>query len=224
MLGKERALDAPLNGDWRGVADVPAENFTCGHCGWNVAPAKGWNTAANVEVDDHQVATGRIRICHRCNRPTFIQATPPMQVPGVSPGQDVDELPTDIEALYLEARRSAGASAYTASVLACRKLLMNIAVSKDARPDQSFVKYIEYLAEQGYVPPGGEGWVDHIRKRGNEATHEIRLMNDDDATELLLFAEMLLRFVYEFPARVPASTTPVQDTEGGDAQDSDGSK
>ena len=45
--------------------------------------------------------------------------------------------------------------------------------------------------------------MDHIRKKGNEATHEIALMTAQDATELISFAEMLLKFVYEFPARVP---------------------
>jgi hypothetical protein len=58
----------------------------------------------------------------------------------------------------------------------------------------------------GYVPPDGKGWVDHIRKKGNEATHEIALMTAADAEELISFVEMLLKFVYEFPARVPAAT------------------
>ena len=55
-----------------------------------------------------------------------------------------------------------------------------------------------------YVPPNGQGWVDHIRKKGNEANHEIRLMSRRDAEELILLAEMLLKFVYEFPSRVPS--------------------
>ena len=62
-----------------------------------------------------------------------------------------------------------------------------------------------YLADNGYVPPNGRGWVDHIRKKGNEATHEIALMQQGDAEELISFVEMLLKFIYEFPARVPTS-------------------
>lgn len=45
--------------------------------------------------------------------------------------------------------------------------------------------------------------MDHIRKKGNEATHEIALMTDNDARELLGFVEMLLRFIYEFPKMIP---------------------
>jgi hypothetical protein len=95
--------------------------------------------------------------------------------------------------------------AYTAAVLACRKILMHIAVEKQAQENQSFVVYVEYLAGKHYVPPGGEGWVDHIRKKGNEANHEIKLMSKADAEELITFVEMLLKLIYEFPARVPAA-------------------
>ena len=44
--------------------------------------------------------------------------------------------------------------------------------------------------------------MDAIRKDGNEATHEIALADADEAAQLLDFTEMLLKFVYEFPARM----------------------
>lgn len=76
---------------------------------------------------------------------------------------------------------------------------MNIAIAEGQR----FIEYIDYLANNGFVPPKGRGWVDHIRKKGNEATHEINPMTHADATELVSFSEMLLKFIYEFPAQVP---------------------
>lgn len=51
----------------------------------------------------------------------------------------------------------------------------------------------------------GREWVDAIRKSGNEATHEIVLASEDDAKQLLDFAEMLLRIVYEFPMKIHRS-------------------
>jgi hypothetical protein len=69
--------------------------------------------------------------------------------------------------------------------------------------DKSFQFYVEYLGNAGYIPPDGKGWVDHIRTKGNEATHEIVITQKADAEELFNFLEMLLRFVYEFPARIP---------------------
>jgi hypothetical protein len=50
--------------------------------------------------------------------------------------------------------------------------------------------------------------VDHIRKKGNEANHEIALMTRVDAEELLSFSEMLLKFIYEFPSRIPGARGP----------------
>jgi len=80
---------------------------------------------------------------------------------------------------------------------------MNIAVTQGAEEGKSFFHYVEYLANNGFVPPNGKGWVDHIRKRGNEATHEIEIMSKEISEELISFIEMLLKFIYEFPAKVP---------------------
>jgi hypothetical protein len=80
---------------------------------------------------------------------------------------------------------------------------MHIGVQQGAAPNQSFLAYVDYLAATGYVPPNGKAWVDHIRKKGNEATHEIVLMSPADAEELLSFLSMLLKFIYDFPSRVP---------------------
>lgn len=79
---------------------------------------------------------------------------------------------------------------------------MNIAVANGAHEGLKFIQYVDYLAEKGFVPPNGKEWVDHIRCKGNEATHEIKIMNRSDAEELIGFLEMLLKFIYEFPARI----------------------
>ncbi len=81
---------------------------------------------------------------------------------------------------------------------------MHIAVQKGAKQGDSFVKYVEYLAAKGYVPPDGKIWVDYIRQKGNEANHEINLMNEQDARALIAFVEMFLKLVYEFPKKVPS--------------------
>ena len=54
---------------------------------------------------------------------------------------------------------------------------MNLAVSQGADQNLKFIEYVDYLACNGFVPPNGRGWVDHIRKKGNEATHEIVVMD-----------------------------------------------
>lgn len=82
---------------------------------------------------------------------------------------------------------------------------MNIGVAQGAKEGDTFIKYVEFLAKEGYVPPNGKAWVDHIRKKGNEANHEIVLMSKTDADELVLFIEMLLKFIYEFPNKIPTT-------------------
>lgn len=80
---------------------------------------------------------------------------------------------------------------------------MNIAVALSAKEGLKFIEYVEFLSGKGYIPPNGKHWVDHIRVKGNEATHEIALMTLPEASDLLTFTEMLLRFIYEFPTMIP---------------------
>lgn len=77
---------------------------------------------------------------------------------------------------------------------------MHIAVAKGAPAGDDFIKYVEYLADNHFIPPDAKQWVDHIRKKGNEANHQINIMSQNEAEELIIFCEMLLKLIYEFPA------------------------
>jgi hypothetical protein len=118
-------------------------------------------------------------------------------------GQAVPNVPEDLNTLYEEARRCTTSNCYTAAVLLSRKMLMNIAVKEGAEEGLHFIRYVEYLKDNNYIPPKGKHWVDHIRAKGNEATHEIKQMREQDAKDLLNFIEMLLRLIYDFPGRIP---------------------
>ena len=183
------------DGPWAGIQNLKAHGFTCGFCGKDVASEKAYYLQNYPQF--------HIRICPGCNRPSFFEGT--AQVPGVAFGDPVRHVPPEVGGLYDEARRCTADNAFTAAVLATRKLLMHIAVDRGAKDGQTFLQYIEYLAANGFVPPNGKGWVDHIRRKGNEANHEIVLMKQEDAVDLINFSEMLLKFIYEFPSRVPAA-------------------
>lgn len=185
-----------MDARWTGSKTIKSISYQCGHCASVVASDKGY--FSHDRINGYQ---GSIYICPHCARPTFFHCK--SKIPEVAPGNEVEHVPEDVYALYKEARNSAAASACTAAVLACRKLLMNIAVAQGAKENLRFIEYVDYLADNGFVPPNGRGWVDHIRKKGNEATHEIVLMGNKDSEELIAFAEMLLKFIYEFPAKVP---------------------
>ena len=182
---------------WQEVRTIEPASYRCGYCGNDVASKEGWGTNSST--------SGRIRICPQCNGPTFFSAFA-TQTPGPLHGGDVSSLPEDIAPLYREARHSITVEAYTGSVMLCRKILMNVSVSKGAPEGLRFVKYVEWLVEQAYVPRGSEGWVQYIKDRGNEANHEIKPMTEGDAIGVLRFTEQLLRNMFELPGLVPSSS------------------
>jgi hypothetical protein len=196
----------PLNGNWAGLANLPARRYRCGFCGDQVASEKGWITDTVIpNTDTHP---GQLRVCPICKQPTFFRTFGPpepgvAQVPGAPVGAVVKHLPPDVGRLYEEAKDCHAASAFTAAVLALRKLLMHIAVEKEAKESLTFVEYVDYLDRRHYLGHDGKGWVDLIRTRSNEANHEIELMTADDSGHLLTLAEMLLKLVYEFPGNLP---------------------
>ena len=177
--------------EWLGVVNVKAKHFTCGFCGCSVGPSFGYQ---------HGSGCRDIFICPTCDQPNYFGEK---QTPSPLLGDKVENVPSEINSLYNEARACTSVNAFTAAVLACRKILMHIAVDKGAPGGERFIEYVEYLSNKGYVPPNGKDWVDHIRNKGNEANHEITIMSKEDALDLITFSEMLLKFIYEFPKRIP---------------------
>lgn len=181
--------------DWERYDEIPLNRYKCGYCGHSVASNQGLQGRDHV---GNRIATA---LCPNCNSPTLI--TPWKQVPGPLYGAEIEGIDDEsVGQLYEEARACMAASAYTAAVLACRKILMHVAVAKGAERNRSFVDYVTYLADSGYVPPDGRPWLDAIREAGNQANHEIVIANRDRASEVLSFVEMLLRLVFELPHRI----------------------
>ncbi len=184
--------------EWRQQLNpAPSIAFKCAHCGNAVGAITAW---------EKRNQSSKVAICSVCDQATVL--TGDRQFPGVTFGGEVKGLPSDTSALYEEARRCMGVSAYTAAVLLCRKILMHIAVETGAAAGLKFVEYVQYLSDEHYVPPNATGWVDHIREKGNEANHEITLMSREEAEQLMSFTEILLLLVYELPQRVPGASQP----------------
>lgn len=189
--------DSRVPGEWHQEVQLPGRYYLCGHCGANIASERGYRSNQDTKIGPI------IYICGGCNRPSFFYES--IQIPSSPLGASVMNLPPDIQTVYEEARQCCSVQAYTSSVLVCRKLIMHVAVNKSAKENQSFAHYVDYLADQGYVPPDGKAWVNRIRTQGNEATHEIVVKSLTDAQEVLGFVEMLLKFIFEFPARIGPS-------------------
>lgn len=200
-------MRAPLPARYRwgtglktGIQPVP---YSCGFCGHATADDKAYYPLTTGSDDAAAVGVYSIRICGFCQRPTFLEQGEP-NTPAERMGESVEHLPQDIESLYDEMRSTTGVGAYTAAVLAARKILMHVAVDKGAGEGEPFATYVEFLTEKHFIPTGAEVWVDYIRNRANEANHEINLMTQADADALVRLTTQLLRNVYELPGAVPA--------------------
>ena len=186
--------------NWLHLEVLPPKSYKCGFCSDKISSERGYKIGLQRDGSGTQI--GGIYICPSCHGPTFF-APNGKQIPDGSIGNSVLHVPDNLNALYEEARKCVIDNCYTAAVLLCRKLLMHISVEQGAQKGLSFVEYVEYLSDKNYIPPNGKSWVNHIRKKGNEANHEIVLMDQNDAKDLIVFIEMLLKFIYEFPKMVP---------------------
>ena len=192
---------------WHSLADIPSRRYVCAYCSRDVSPAKGY-----FKVDARGKHDAYVYICHHCSNPSYFDGDD-RQHPAPVFGEPVSHISDQsVASLYEEARRATGVSAYTAAVLCCRKLLMQVAVSKGAPANKPFV---EYLADRHYIPPDAKPWVDHIRMRGNEANHEIAIAGKDTAEELVSFCHMLLKVIFEFPAVVRKRYPPAPSSGAG---------
>lgn len=190
--------------DWSHIASGESKKYKCGYCGESVASEK--NYVSIFSVNNRGVVFGKIYICHHCHKPTFFDSEN-IQTPGAVFGESVKDISDDgVSALYEESRKCYSSGSFTSAVLACRKLLMHIAVSKGAKAGLKFIQYVEFLSDNNFIPPGSKEWVDHIREKGNEANHEIVIMKKEEAEDLISFIHMLLKIIYEFPANMSRKT------------------
>ncbi len=188
---------------WNEPERVSNVVFKCGHCGNKVASNSGYPLMAPKSVGNMNGTrqNGGVYICPNCNVPSLeVPDTEGQMIPPATPGNSVGGLPDEVRLLYNEARKCIAADSPTAATMLCRKLLVNVAVTEGAPHGQSFAQYVSYLETHNCIPRKGKDWVDKIRKLGNEANHEIQLIDFDDAIKALLFTEMLLRFLYELPS------------------------
>jgi hypothetical protein len=185
---------------WHQVDSSDGLDYNCAYCGHKVAASQRYRAVAPTGHVNNAPTVSTIEICPHCANPTYFQQRE-KQFPSPAFGRTVRNISEPkIQALYEESRVCTAQGAFTASVMLCRKLIMNIAVHQGAAANLSFVAYVDYLGSKGFVPPNGKKWVDEIRQKGNEANHEIELMTAKDAERSITFIENLLRFIFELPS------------------------
>lgn len=167
--------------------------LVCGYCGEHVAPSKGYC----ISTRDRHIAY--IYQCPHCKNPIIYFITDNESIPGAMFGREVKNLPENIHALYNECRTCYANQCYTSAQMIARTLLMHIAVEQGADAGWSFARYVNYLNDNGYIPPNGRQWVDFIRTSGNVANHEIVIKEKEETEKVITFLSTLLLVIYELP-------------------------
>lgn len=182
-----------LGFEYRDTRYLKSISLVCGYCGEHVAPSKGYC----ISTRDRDVAY--IYQCPHCQNPIIYFIAAEETVPGAMFGREVKNLPENIHSLYNECRTCYANQCYTSAQMIARTLLMHIAVEQGADPGLSFVKYVNYLDDNGYIPPNGKKWVDFIRTSGNVANHEIVIKEKEETEKVITFLSTLLLVIYELP-------------------------
>jgi hypothetical protein len=209
VLRGERSREAPAlpgkimnnsNTYWANLQKLQSKSYCCGFCGDKVSSQLGLPLIFEQDFGGKiKNQIGGLYLCPNCSKfSEFINDENESQFPQPKYGNDVKNLPESIDHIYDEARKCLSLGCFTASVMICRKALMYLAVNQGDKPGRSFVEYINFLEAKGFLPPLGKEWVDKIRKKGNEANHEIVEANLEDAKNIVELLEMLLKFIYEY--------------------------
>ncbi len=181
-----------IGGAWHAVAALPPRNFVCGFCDRHVASNQGFAT-------NGATPPFHLYICSGCSAPSLFNSASNKQWPSPPVGVEVPNLPTNVDRIFREVREACSAGATTAAALTLRVLISHLAVEKGAEKGKSFKQHVQYLADNHWMPPNAQPWIDRIRDRGNEANHDLDIIELAEVTELLKIAELLLRFMFQYP-------------------------
>ena len=168
-------------------------DYKCGHCDRYVS-----GRVVNIytrEPGRADLPHIQFIICPSCIKGSLWQEG--KIIPGTKPGEKLEGLPIEIENAYQEARSCFSINAFTACDLLCRKILMHVGVNKGAEEGKSFISYLNFLEDQGYITPIIKEWADLIREIGNQSTHELIPPDKNRTKATLMFTMELLRIIYE---------------------------
>lgn len=140
--------------------------------------------------------------CPSCNKPSINCVTTGETYPHGMALSKVKYLSKELEDVYNEVRSAIAAGCYTSAVIVARTAIMHIAVDVGAEQNKSFQFYVDYLCDNGYLPPNAKAWVDKVRTMANDAVHKLEIWGKEDAELIGKFLRYMLVFIYELPASV----------------------
>jgi hypothetical protein len=174
------------------------ETYQCGSCG---ASTNGRVLCEFVRSADKANVTWCLCSCEKQEPAVIIKKDDVVikQVPLAKEFHAAQDWPPDLAKLYEEAALAYSAGAFTASSMACRKLLMACACDKSASDGLRFVEYVDYITNSVLTFPAAKASIDKIRDIGNDANHKIQFINQPDAARAMKIVTYLLNTIYSLP-------------------------
>lgn len=188
---------------WEHTVTLPPYSYTCPYCMNIVSSNEGYrfDCLEQIYMGALPVSkTGGIYICPHCKHPTLINGD--VQFPGISDVKPIKHLPAVVYPLYEEARTCMSNGCFTATVMLCRKIIMNTAVENGAKCNLRFIEYVNYLDEEHLFHRKCKPLLDKIKTKGNEANHEIEQVSQADASLIMQLTYQMLLYIYEIPGEL----------------------
>ena len=204
-----------LGRHWHSSDAQAWETTSCPHCGASNMVRVAALTARADGLGSVEDSGVRWLRCAACGDGAVARGA--TVCPGSRPFASVEGLPEVDAQIWDEARTCFGATAYTAAVMLCRKLLFHIAVDKGLPPRNdkdrapSFKECVNYLESEGVITKTMLGWVDRIKDVGNDANHEVTLVSKADAEAVGAFTQQLLTLAYALDEMMRAQGVPTDD-------------
>lgn len=177
----------------------------CGHCGRGVG-GQVWAQKRDL-VHSQELPVGYLTSCPICDRGTAHVRVGLNEIaahPSPIPGRHIEHLPPDVDRAYSSARRAVQARSFDGAAMVLRNLISHVAVDLGADRNKRYAFYVDWLNDEGHIPPDSDGLVQQLRRLGNETAHDLIDVEADDVLVALDIADLLLRFRYEAPGRVKA--------------------
>jgi len=114
-----------------------------------------------------------------------------------------EEIPESIVEAFSEAERALAANCPRAAAVMARRTIEAV-TDNLGKTSGTLYKRLEILKNEGTLHPTIYDWASGIRILGNVGAHydPLQSISRDEASELIAFVRELLKYVYEFPARL----------------------